>query len=89
MDGLEQIPESCGEQADQVLGANASLLEDAARTLRRPGAPGGPWRGAAAAVADRTARWLRRVQHVRGQTSNEPPELPDLLDLKTAGNTDD
>jgi hypothetical protein len=79
MDGLGEIPESCNDQADQVLDANASLLEDAAQALRCPDAHAGPWRGAAAALAEGTAGWLRRVQHAGDDTGDEPPELPDLL----------
>lgn len=79
MGGLENMPKGMNEQADQVLGADAELLEGAA-ALRRPAAHARVWRLAVAALAGGTARWLRRVQQAGpAEGEGEPPDLPDLL----------
>jgi hypothetical protein len=82
MAGFEEIPRAMNDQADQVLGADAELLDQAARALRQPASRGRLWQRlpglAGASLAGGMASWLRQVQQAGHEDTRD--ELPDLLD---------
>ena len=69
MAGLADIAGNLNDQADQVLAADAALLDSAAQALRAPGSRRGRWRSlprrTAASLAERAAGWLGRAQQTR------------------------
>jgi hypothetical protein len=82
MDGFAQMAQGANDQADQVLAADADLLEQACGVLRRHAAQAGAWRSvplrATASLLTAAAARLRRLHS--GYHGPAEPDLPELLD---------